>query len=210
MFELLFLLVVLASAASLLAAGVSALRGHTRRSVGLLGTWCAGLAVYLGVLVTVSFLSPQQVIALGEDHCFDDWCVAVEGVTIATAVGTPDPAIDTAAVPRVVELRLSNRARGRDQRAASVAVHLIDDRGVVYDPSPEGQAALEGQRGALPPLTATIPLGGTIRTAQAVEVPIGARGLAVYIEHPVGPSPGWFVIGDDSSLLHRPAIVPLP
>lgn len=32
----------------------------------------------------------------------------------------------------------------------------------------------------------------------------------ITVEHPVGFSPGWFIIGDESSILHKPTIIHLP
>jgi cytochrome c biogenesis protein CcdA len=43
-----------------------------------------GVVIYVGVyvllLVSVSLLSPQQVLAMHQQRCFDDWCASVEQV----------------------------------------------------------------------------------------------------------------------------------
>ena len=86
-FDLLFIIVVLASVAALTAVVASALRGRLRQAVKLLAMYGVCLAFYLGVIVVVSLASPQRILALGESRCFYGWCVAVEDVTLARELG---------------------------------------------------------------------------------------------------------------------------
>lgn len=210
MFELLFFAAFLATVGALVAAVALVLRRQAWRAARLMCSVGGGLALYFGALIIVSLVAPQRVIALGEEHCFDDWCVAVEEATSRPALGTGRADSIASGTFYVVSVRLSNHARGREQRASSAVLYLLDESGTRHDVSTGGQAALEAERGHLPPLTATIPVGGLLRTAQVFDIPSDATGLSAVIEHPVGFSPGWFVIGDESSILHRPTIVRLP
>jgi hypothetical protein len=208
-FDLLFIIVVLASVAVLAVVVIRALRGCLRQTVKLLVLYGICMAVYLGVIVVVSLTSPQRILALGEDRCFDDWCAAVEDVTVARELGQGEHIAKADGVFYVVTLRLSNRGRGRAQRASSVAVHLVDSQGRTYDVSPKGQGAFEAQQGPAASLTSTLLVGQPLTTVQVFDLPYDARDVALTIEHPVGPSPGLFIIGDDASLFHKPTVVRL-
>jgi hypothetical protein len=167
------------------------------------------VAVYFGVLIIVSLVSPQRVLPIGEDWCFDDWCVAVDGVEFVAEAGPKENAVRAKGVFFVVQLRLSNHARGRDQRAGSAAVYLIDGFGHRYDVSNEGQLAYEALHGPAPPLTVTIPVGQSVNTVRVFDVPDDVREVGLTVEHPVGFSPGNLVIGDQSSLFHKRTVIRL-
>lgn len=85
--ELIFILAFLSLAGSLVAALISALRGRRKKALWLATACAASSAIYMTVLMTVAVLSPQRVLAVGEDHCFDGWCIAVRGVTVAPQLG---------------------------------------------------------------------------------------------------------------------------
>lgn len=209
-FDLLFLFVVLATAA-LLAAVIGAwAAGRPRLAGRLLALGAAGLILYLGAIAVVSLASPQRVLAVGENRCFDDWCVAVEDVMATDVLGQGESSVQADGVFYVVTLRISNHARGRVQRAASAAVHLLDGQGRTYAASPRGQAAFMVQQGATAPLTATLGVGQSLEVVQVFDLPPDAHDLGLTVEHPVGFSPGWLIIGDDASWLHKPTIVRLP
>jgi hypothetical protein len=86
----------------------------------------------------------------------------------------------------------------------------VDGQGRKYDVSPPGQGAFEAEHGPAAPLTSTLALGQSLSTVQIFDLPDDARDVGLTVEHPVGPSPGLFIIGDDASLLHKPTIVRLP
>jgi hypothetical protein len=89
-------------------------------------------------------------------------------------------------------------------------VHLIDGAGRWYAVSPQGQNAWEAQYGPAAPLTSTLPVEQSLITVQIFDLPNDARDVGLMVEHPVGPSPSLFIIGDDASLFHKPTIVRLP
>ena len=210
LFDFIFIALVLTTIIVLAIAIINVLSGRFRQAANLLGRLVVGLVLYLAVVALVGLFSPQRVIAFGRDRCFDDWCVAVEDVNLVQELGQGEHSIQASGTFYVVTLRLSNQARGREQRASSAAVHLLDGQGQLYDASLAGQTAYEAQNGAVAPLTALIPVGQSFRTVQVFDLPLEAAPVDLTIEHPVGFSPGLFIIGDENSLFHKPTIVPLP
>jgi len=206
MFDLLFLLIVLVTVIVLLIAVVNLLRQRFAQVGKLLLRYGLGLALYFLILISVSLTSPQQVVAMKVDRCFDDWCVGVEDVTMKSELGNVKPA----GVFYVVTLKLSNQGRGRPQRVSSAAIHLLDGQGNSYAVSTPGMAAFEAQQGSIPPLTSVIEVGQPIITFLVFDVPQDAADIGLTIRHPVGPAPGLFIIGDEASLFHKPTIVRLP
>jgi len=206
MFDLLFILLFLATLIVLITCVVQVLRGRGSQAARLLKRHALILLIYFLVLSIVSWTSPQRVVPMQADRCFDDWCVAIEDATQAAELGGVKPS----GVFYVVTIKLSNHARGRSQRAASAAIHLIDGNGTRYDVSPAGQSAFETQHGSIPPLTLMIEVGQSYETYAVFDLPTDAQNVGLTVEHPVGFSPGLFVIGDEGSLFHAPTIVLLP
>src|SRR5438132_9225627 len=53
------------------------------------------LVLYAALLLSVSLLSPQRMLAMHQDRCFDDWCLSVEQVVQQPTVGA-SPMVVTA------------------------------------------------------------------------------------------------------------------
>jgi hypothetical protein len=209
-FAFLFIALALTTVVALVLAVIHVVHGRFQQAGNLLFRLGVGLVLYLAIVALVGLFSPQRVVALGDDRCFDDWCVAVEDVALAQALGQGEPLVQATGTFYVVTLRLSNHARGQDQRASSAAVHLSDRQGQQYDISLEGQKAFIEQNGPVVPLTSLIPVGQSLKTVQVFDLPTEVGQVNLTIEHPVGFSPGLFIIGDEASLLHKPTIVRLP
>jgi hypothetical protein len=193
LFDLLFLTVVLASVLVLVAVVVLALSGRRRQAAWMLGGYGICLALYLGVVAAVSLASPQRVLARGEDRCYDDWCIAVID---ATRVERPEVA------RYVVLLRVTNRARGVSQRENGMVAYVLDEQGRRFDPTPDPAQA---------PFDTLLEPGRSVATIRTFNV-AGAVGLPVLVLEHGGASrfPGLVIIGDESSLLHKPMVVRLP
>lgn len=178
------------------------------RRWGMLRRFSWGLIIYLGVyalvLAGVSLLSPQRVLAMHEVRCFDDWCLSVEGVEKQAVIGAAQAQGDF----YLVTLQVSNRARGIRQRANEVSVYLIDEQGVRYDPSPEGEQALAEAGLAGRPLTTMMDVGGGFEHTAVFDIPRDVTQLDLLTDH--GAFPGLIIIGSDQSWLHKPTIVHLP
>ena len=189
-FDLLFILVVLASVVTLLTAAINLFRGRWQQALRLLVECGAGLAIYLGVVIVVSLVSPQRILALGEDKCSDDWCIAVESIAQSTSLSGAD---------YVVNFRMSSRARRVPQRENGVVVYLIDEKGRRYEAAPNPSAA---------PFNVVFLPGQVITTIRTFNVSGESSELGVMVTRNGWNSiPGRFIIGDDASLFHKPTIV---
>lgn len=202
--DLALLLTALAAAVALLRIAYLLARGRwraaRRTAVGLGAT----LGLYAVALVAVSLASPQRVLGLHEDRCFDDWCLAVERVTHPHSIG----ALSARGRFYLVTVQVSSRARGIVQRARDAQVYLLDARGRRYDPAPAAQRALDASGAGGRPLDTELAPGGSFTRTVAFDLPPDARRGALVVAH--GLFPDLLVIGDAQSFLHKPTIVPLP
>ena len=189
-FDLMFILIFLATMVTLLTAAFLAMSGQGSRALAILRGLCICGGAYLGVVAITSIFWPRSVLQVGEPRCFDDWCIAVENATRQAAGGS---------VSYTVTLRLSSRARRASQRENGVAVYMTDDRGRRYDPAPrQPDVPLNVQLGPQESITAT----------RIFEVPADAHGPGLVITHEGGFPIGWFVIGYET-WFRKPAIVRL-
>lgn len=142
------------------------------------------VALYLGIVVGVSLASPRRWIAVGEEQRFDDWCVTV------TSVQRNQDGYR-------LGVRVTNRARGRPQRARDANLVLVAVDGHLYAPIDDGQSSL---RVVLQP-------GQSLDVVLSYAVATDARIFGADVIH--GAWPQWFIIGDRGSLLHKRPLVRL-
>jgi hypothetical protein len=190
LFDLLFIVIFLATVATLLSAAFLAIRGQGARALVLLLRYCICAGAYLGVVVLTSVFWPRSVLQVGDPRCFDDWCIAVENAS-------RQPAGD--GVSYMVTLRLSSRARRVSQRENGVVVYLADTRGRRYDPAPDKSAV---------PFNILLGPQESIPATRVFEVPADAHEPGLVIAHEGGFPIGWFIVGYET-WFHRPAIVRL-
>ncbi|HTT63946.1 MAG TPA: hypothetical protein VMG35_18975 [Bryobacteraceae bacterium] len=190
-FDLLFLLLVLASLGTFLAAAVAALLGRGARALATLRKWGLGALLYVAIVAAVGFFSPQKVLRPGDPWCFDDWCLTVERVTQAPA---PPQAAYT------VTLRIFSRARRVSQRAKGAWIYLIDRGGRRYPPEPDPSAV---------PLDVRLQPGESVTTARTFKVPADAGSLCLITGHGIPCCYPLPIIGDDASLFHKRTCVRL-
>jgi hypothetical protein len=166
-----------------------------------------GLGIYLGLyalaLVSVSLLSPQRVLPMHELRCYDDWCASVERVEIQPAIRE----VQAQGTFFLVTIQVTSKAKRIRQRARDAAVFLLDDQGRRFDPSLEGQQALEIAGLAGQPLYSLVDAGGSFMHTAVFDLPADANQPALVFSH--GVFPGVIIIGDSQSFLHKPTIVPL-
>ncbi len=202
-FDLLFLFSFLLIAAGIVGLLVALFLRRRRLALRL----AIGLVIYAGVyvllLVSVSLLSPQRVLAMHEVRCFDDWCMAVEQVEQRPAIGSAQAQGGF----YLVTLQVSSQAKRIRQRELDTAVFLVDERGVRYDPSPSGQQALEAAGQAGQPLNSWLDAGAAFTHIAVFDLPPGVTQPGLVISH--GAFPGSIIIGDDQSFLHKPTIMSL-
>lgn len=189
-FDLVFIILFLATVIVLIWAVVAALRGHRARAKSLV-LWLGGvLTIYLGVVVVASLASPARVLKLGDNQCFDDWCIA------ATEAHREAATQDS---PLVVTLRLSSRARQRPQRELGVQVYIKDDRGRRYDPVP-------GLKDV--PFDVLLQPQEAVTTTRVFRLPADAQHPALVVSHG-SRFPTFVIIADPESMFHAPTEIRL-
>ncbi len=189
-FDLIFLALLAALALALVGAAVLTVRGKFRPAGRLFVRAALCFAAYMAVVVIVSALLPRETVTPGRDECFDDWCIAVNGVARIPK--------NRAAEYRV-EFRLSSRARRVEQRELNLAVYLTDDRGTRFDPQNDP---------AETPFSVLLQPGDSVPAARTFLVPAAARELGLVITHQGGFPIGWFIIGYNT-WFRKPPVIPL-
>jgi hypothetical protein len=189
-FDLLFIGAFVATLAMTAMAGIALVRRRRAQAVTGLRRLGLFLGGYLGIVIAVSLASPRRVVPMGEDQCFDDWCIAV---VKARHLSKNDSQTCE------VTLRVSSRARRVTQRERDVRVYLLDGRGTRYDPIADPAAdrfdiPLKPQEAA--------------NATRSFELPADARDLFLVVSHE-GWFPSAFIIGDSESLFHKPTVVRL-
>jgi len=207
LFDLVLILVVVGCILALFVLGYSLFRRQWTRAKRIFLLLGSFLAVYVVVLLSVSFFSPPRVLAMRQNRCFDDWCLSVEQVVQQPTVGIAPTVITAHGVFYLVTMRVSSLARAIPQRALDAEVYLLDARGLHYDPDSSGQQVLNaiGQGGQ--PLNSELaPSGSFIHTA-VFDLPKSSSHLSLVVTH--GLFPDVLVIGSDQSFLHKPTIIQL-
>jgi len=189
--ELLLLGLVGWTAIGVLGVGVSAWRGErqkVQRGVAwLIGVW----VIYLCVLIGVSLVQRQRVVAMGEPQCFDDMCFTVTGVE-----EVPGFLIRDGRRLVRVTVRVTNKGK-KSQREGVIRAYLVDGQGRRWEESP-------GVNGV--GLTSRVPAGDSVIGEPVFKVPADATGLGLVLTHG-RRQPGVLVIGDSDSWLHRRTVV---
>jgi len=191
LFDLVFLALFLTGAGTLVAAAVVAVRGQHVAAVAMLRRLGLAAATYLGVVAIVSLASPRRFVAIGDDQCSDDWCIAATSVRRSPGPG---------GVSYEVTFRISSRARRVAQRERGVTVYLRDGSGHRYGPVPGADVPFDVRLEPLQQITAT----------RTFTVPPGVPDVGLVVARGNGfPFPGCCIIGDEGSLLHKRTVVRL-
>lgn len=187
-FDLLFILLVLAAVVSLAVAAGAAVSGHRATAGRVLRRLAVAAGTYLVVVYAVAAVAPGRVLALGEDDCSDDWCVAVTDVR-----AVPEAAANT----WDVTFRLSSRARRVSQRERGVVAFVRDGLGRRYD----------GESGAAdPPFDVRLDPSQVLFTHRRFFLAPGGAPREVVLTRAGIPFPGCCIIGEANALLHPTAV----
>ena len=206
-FAFVLILAVLCCILALIALGYSLLRRQWARTKGVLLALVSFLVLYAVVLLGVSLLSPQRVLTMHQDRCFDDWCLSVEQVVPQFTISTAPPVASAHGVFYLVTVRVSSRARAISQRALDAQVYLLDARSQRYDPDPSGQQALDATGQGGQPLNSELVPGGSFTRTVVFDLPKSSSHLSLVVTH--GLFPDVLVIGSEQSFLHKPTIFQL-
>ena len=165
------------------------------------------LVLYATILLSVSLLGSQRVLAMQQDRCFDDWCLSVERVAQQSAIGDSPKIYTARGTFYLVTVRISSKARAITQRALDAQVYLLDAKSQRYDPDSLGQHALDvtGQGGQS--LDSELGPGNSFTRTIVFDLPRDSSHLALVVTH--GLFPDVLVIGSEQSFLHKPTIIQL-
>ena len=203
LFDLFLILVVLGTAAACVAVVVALALRRWTLARGFVFAAVLVWVVYLGVGTVVAIATPQRIVALGQDRCFDEICFAVTG-------WNRTPSTNLGRSFYIVDVRITNRSRRRSQREAGRKGVLIDRFGRVYDVSREGTLA-ESEVGAppYPGLDAQVSPGQSLETRLVFELPTDVDYPGFALGSDLALNPARIVIGDEDHFLHWPTVVPL-
>lgn len=174
--------VVLISIASAAIAGKLSLVIHRLRRLGI------GAAIYMVVILIAGIASPRRVYRVGDNQCFDDWCIEVT----RAARERPDS--------MVVTLRLSSRARRVPQGEKGTVVYLTDSRQRRYDPAPDPHEVS---------FSTLLQPGEAVETERRFAVLSDARELGLIYTHEGGFPISFFIGGENGRWIYGPSIVRL-
>lgn len=178
-----------------------------RRARRIFLAFVSFLVLYAALLLSVSLLSPQRMLAMHQDRCFDDWCLSVEQVVQQPTVGASPMVVTAHGEFYLVTVRVSSRAKAITQRALDAQVYLLDASSQRYDPSPRGQQALDATGQGGQPLSSELAPGGSFTRTVVFDLPKGSSRPALVVTH--GLFPDLLVIGSEQSFLHKPAVIKL-
>ena len=163
------------------------------------------VAIYVLVLLAVSFTSRPAYLAPGQERCFDEMCYSVQAVATAHTLGAAPNALTAQGDYVILILQLRSAAKGTAQKPSEPDLFMIDARGQRYSPAlnagselnlPLGQPVTGAQLWSVP-----VPPGESLRRTVAFDLPAGLAQPALVISEGIGPLSA-VVIGDEGSLFH--------
>jgi hypothetical protein len=188
-FDLLFLLLTLAAVLGLATATLQAIRGQSQAAVRTVRRVLVAAGGYLAIVATVARVGPRHDYRVGDQRCFDDWCI--------TVVDAQHPA--TPSSTYALSLRLSNRAKRSPMGEKGTVVYLTDSLGRRFDPIPDPKAI---------PFDTLLQPGASLIVERRFNVPPDAQDLGLVYTHEGGFPIGWLVVGE-GGWFQRPPIVRL-
>jgi len=171
-----------------------------------------GAAVYAGLLLSASLTSTEKVLRAGQQKyfCEVDCHVAYSVVNLTTAktLGPPLNQRSAGGTFYVVKVKtwFDERTISSHRGYAPLSpnprrVVVIDDQGRQYEPSDQGQAALEQAQGKSAPLTQTLRPGESYTTDLVFDLPHGIQNPWLLITDASGILQ--LLIGHESSPFHK-------
>jgi hypothetical protein len=207
-FDLLLILLVLGSAAAILVSVIALLfRRWTfvgKLLAGLIAVWI----VYLGAGTAVAVLTPQHIMSIGENRCFDEMCFAVTGVQRTASIGSTGSVAKEQGVFLIVDVGISNRGRHAQRENGRNGV-IVDQSGLVYRELQAGLQALAQVDGQFPGLDSKVEAGQSLATKLVFDIPVNAIHPGFALGSDLKFNPASIVIADECHFLHKPTIVPL-
>ena len=182
--DLLFLVSALFAMVLILGIAGSALIGRFKTTLRLARIATGFVGIYALTLVVTGMVRPRRIYSPGDTRCFDDWCIAAEGLTQSENQW-------------LATFQVSSMAKRVRQRAPDAWAELEDAQGRRYrsiGPDTSGRQ-----------LTDELDPGELFHVSLPFEFPAGAEPVGAVIHH--GDFPGVMIIGSDQSILHAPALM---
>ena len=128
------------------------------------------------------FKSTNKPVPFGTDICFDDWCATITKTEQPKTLGQENQLLYPHGQFFVLNIKMSNHARGIAQKPSEPRVHILDGQGHSYTFSTEGQQALENSFGKQISIDERLELNQSLETQLVFDIPKEAKNLYALIE----------------------------
>ena len=183
---------LLGSGATLLAGLVLFAFRRFRQAMNVFRWWSACAVGYLVLTIAVSILTPRAIVNPGQSYCVDIWCISIQSVTKTQLAHD---------IAYKADVRIFSDANTVKTSAKGDSIYLLDEHNgrfpVIADP-------------AATPFDVELNPGQSVNTSLTFLAPADARRLFLKVDWHANRLVKFlvkFVIGNDSSLLHRPTLL---
>jgi hypothetical protein len=140
------------------------------------------IVTYTGLWGILYFIRSDKPVSLGTDICFDDWCATVTRIEKPIILGIENQKLNPQGQFIILNIKMSNHARGIAQKPSEPRVHITDEKGNSYSFSVAGQQALEKQIGKQIPIDERLELNQSLETQLVFDISKEAKKLKILIE----------------------------
>lgn len=177
------------------------LAARRRKAAARIGLGLAGwIGVYTTALLLVSFTTPQRVLAMGEEHCFDEMCFSVQNVVPSKTLGAGSQQLTAGGIFYIVTVQLRNDAKRVAQKPSDPGIWIQDQQGRSYTQILGAGDALGQTLDANRLWDQKLQAGESQARTLAFDLPADtANPLLVIAE---GGGPTFLIIGDENSPFH--------
>ena len=169
MATLIFFCTIIAILCSLISVIIKAVR-HRRVAPGIRTTLII-IGSYFALWVVFYFLREDKPVPLGTDICFDDWCATITKIERPKSLAYENMILNPKGQFIILQIKMSNHARGIAQKPSEPRIHLIDGSGKIWTYSEDGQKMLEKISGKLIPLDEKLELHESLETRMVFDIP---------------------------------------
>ena len=194
---LFFLLTVLMLLSTIVAVIVTLVSRRRLPSRSILVGASIWLSLYITGMLMVSFLTPQTVLSLRQEKCFDDMCFSVTSVDITANLKAKQYVSMPQGLFYIVTVQLRNAAIRAPAKPDNPLFTLVDQQGHTYAPSLLAQQSI----GQAPTWNQQLQPGEIVPREIVFEVPNLLQQPGLLIAE--GGWPTMLIIGDENSFFHK-------
>jgi hypothetical protein len=136
---------------------------------------------YSAVWLIFFLIRSERVMAYGDDVCFDDWCATILEIQKGPEIQQQFAPISQDSLWIVLNVRMSNHARGIAQKPSEPRVFIVDQKGYSWYPSLKGQQKLEADFGPQVSLGEKLALHQALTTKIVYSLPKRSENLRIII-----------------------------